>query len=211
MSDLLKRIYVMLDEVMASELNTLNIYARLAEAYEELDNEKSADVAGLYKPNFFVFMNYIKAHESELNSIKFAIESRIAEKHKRDSEITMRRWKENIGKIPQKDEFTLEGIETWYISHFEMLPNYGSIHNPLFREEARKLVASGFNLAFNCSNGTGSIIASDCGFTIDLWQYMKKTTICKSTLDEVIDWIIHFYDQKKEKDKDVSHEAHIQP
>lgn len=195
MSDLLKRIYIMLDEVIASELNTLNIYARLAEAYEGLDNEKSIDVAGLYKPNFFVFMNYINAHEGELNSIKFAVESRIAEKHKRDSEINMCRWKENIGKIPQKDEFTLEGIETWYISHFEMIPNYEAIHSQLFREEARKLVASGFNLAFNRSNGTGSIFASDCGFTIELWQHMKKTVICKSTLDEVIDWIIHFYDQ----------------
>ena len=90
----------------------------------------------------------------------------------------------------------MEGIETWHISHYEMVANYEDIHNPLFKEEARKLVASGFNLAFNCSNGTGNILAADGGFVIELWQNMKKTIVCKSTLDDVIDWVISFYESE---------------
>lgn len=194
MSDLLKNINSMLDEVMASENNTMKIYTRLSKVYEGLENEKFSDVAGLYKPNLFAFILNVKTHVDELNNIKFHIETRISDKDKKDSENMMSKWEESIGKIPQKDEFTLEGIETWHISHYEMVVNYEDIHNPLLKEEARKLVASGFNLAFNHSHGTGSILTADGGFIIELWQNMKKTIICRSTLDDVIDWIISFYE-----------------
>lgn len=194
MSDLLKKIDIMLNEAIASEINTLNIYARLTEAYEGLGNEKHVDVAGLYKPNFFTYMTYIKAHLGELENIKFHVESNMTDKDKRDLENVMSMWKASIKKIPQKDEFSLEGIETWHISHCEMNPNYADIHSPLLKEEAVKLIASGFSLAFNCSNGTGSIIVTDDGFTIELWQYMKKTVMHKETLDDVLEWVVYLYE-----------------
>lgn len=194
MSDLLKNINTLLDDVIASESKTMNIYAKLNEACEGLVNEKFIDVAGLHRPNFLVFMTYIKAHLGELESIKFAVEMRIEDRDKRDLKDIESKWKECIAKIPQKDEFTLEGIETWHVSHYEMVPDYGAIHSPLFKDEAMKLIASGFSLAFNCSNGTGSILVTEGGFTIELWQYMKKTVIYKNTLDDVIDWIIYFYE-----------------
>jgi hypothetical protein len=194
MSDLLKNIDIMLNEAIASEINTLNIYAKLTEAYERLGNEKHIDVAGLYKPNFFTYMTYIKAHLGELENIKFHVESNMTDKDKRDSENMVSRWNASIKKIPQKDEFSLEGIETWHISHYEMYPNYADIHRPLLKEEAVKLIVSGFSLAFNCSNGTGSILVADNGFAIELWQYMKKTTICKETLDSVLEWMASLYE-----------------
>lgn len=104
------------------------------------------------------------------------------------------KWEESIKKIPQKDEFELEGIKTWHINHFEMIPNSDGIHEPLFREEAAKLLAAGFDLAINDDNGVGSIIVTKNGFEIELWQYNKKKVIYKKALDEVLNWIIYFYD-----------------
>ena len=104
------------------------------------------------------------------------------------------KWKESIKKIPQKDEFELEGIKNWHINNFEMIPNSDGMHEPLFREEAVKLLATGFDLAINDENGVGSILVANDGFDIELWQYNKKKVIHKKTLDEVLDWIIYFYD-----------------
>ena len=53
----------------------------------------------------------------------------------------MNKWNESIKKIPQKDEFELEGIKNWYIHHFEMIPNTAGMHEQLFREEAIKLLS----------------------------------------------------------------------
>jgi len=103
------------------------------------------------------------------------------------------KWDEAIKKIPQKDEFELEGIESWHISKCEMIPNSTDIHSQLFREEAIKLIASGFDLAFNTGHGVGNIRVVDNGFTIELWQNKKKTEIHKNTLNNVLDWIISFY------------------
>jgi hypothetical protein len=198
MSDLLNRINALIDEVIASENNTMSVYAKLAEAYEELGNEKFTDVAGLYKPNFFVFMRDTRANIEELDNIQFAIEGRIVEKEKKESEDVISRWNKAIEKIPQKDEFTLEGIETWHINNYEMVANNIDMQNPLFKEETVRLIASGFNLAFNMDRGTGNIHITKDGlatvFTIELWKYMKKENIYKETLDEVIDWMIHFYE-----------------
>jgi hypothetical protein len=194
MSDLLRNIKILLDDAIVSERKTASIYVMLNEAREGLVNEKFVDVAGLKMPNFLISLPDIKERLDGLESMKFAVEMRIEDKNRKDSEKKEIRWKESTAKIRQKDEYTLEGIETWYISHYEMFPNYGDIHSPLLREEARKLVASGFDLAFNCSYGTGSVIATDGGFIIELWQYMNKTAMCKNTLDEVIDWIIYFYE-----------------
>lgn len=197
MSDLLKNINVLLADAIASEKSTMDIYARLEKAYEGLRNEKFADVVGLHKPNLFVFMRNIGTNIEELNSLKFAIESRLNDKDKEELKNMIDKWNESIKKIPQKDEFTLEGIETWHISRYEMNPNYADTHSPLFKEEAVKLIASGFDLAFNTSHGTGSIHVEDNVFMIELWQYMKKTEIYKDTLDEVLDWIAYFYDHEK--------------
>lgn len=149
MSDLLKNINTLLDEAIVSERKSLSIYAKLTEACKGLVDEKFTDVAGLHRPNFFVSMIDIKNRIGELENIKFAVESVMADKDRRDSQNKENKWKESTEKIPQKDEFMLEGIETWHISQFEMNPNYADMHNPLLREEARKLVASGFSLAFN--------------------------------------------------------------
>ena len=104
------------------------------------------------------------------------------------------KWKESIKKIQQKDEFELEGIKNWHINHFEMIPNSECIHEQLFREEAVKLLDAGFDLAINAEHGTGSICVTKHGFVIELWQYNKKKVIHKETLDEVLDWIIYFYE-----------------
>lgn len=106
------------------------------------------------------------------------------------------KWEESIKIIPQKDKFELEGIKTWHICHFEMVPNPKDIHGPLFREEAFKLLATGFDLAINDECGVGSIRVTNDGFEIESWQYKKKKIIHKKTLDEVLDWIIYFYDNK---------------
>jgi hypothetical protein len=104
------------------------------------------------------------------------------------------KWKESIKKIPQKDKFELKGIKNWHINHFEMIPNAEGIHEQLFREEAVKLLAAGFDLAINVEHGVGSICITKDEFVIELWQYNKKKLIHKKTLDEVLDWIIYFYD-----------------
>ncbi len=106
------------------------------------------------------------------------------------------KWKESIKKIPQKDEFELEGIKNWHIYRHGMIPNFRGMHEPLFREEAAKLLAAGFDLAINDEYGVGSIHVIDDGFVIELWQYNEKKVIHKETLDELLDWIIYFYDNK---------------
>lgn len=104
------------------------------------------------------------------------------------------KWEDAIKKIPQIDEYELEGIKNWHISCFGMIPNSGDIHEKSFREEAAKLLDAGFNLAINTEKGVGSIITTDDGFTIELWQNKNKKFIHKETLDEVLDWVIYFYD-----------------
>lgn len=117
----------------------------------------------------------------------------------KSGEINMtNKWEESIKKIPQKDEFELEGIKIWHIHHSEMIPNSEGIHEQLFREEAVKLLAAGFNLGINAEHGVGSICVTNDGFVIELWQYYKKKVIHKKTLDEVLDWIIYFYDHSKD-------------
>ena len=108
----------------------------------------------------------------------------------------IKRWNENIKKIPQKDEFTLEGIDHWHMYGFEMIPNIieCSKRNQELRDEAERLIMSGFDLGFNNNSGVGSILRAESGgFVIELWQNLMKTEILKETLDEVLDWIIYFY------------------
>lgn len=187
MSDLLNNIKTFLDEAIVSEQNTMDIYIKLTKAYEELPNEKSKDIAGLYVQNFFQAIRDIKNRKAELENERFHITSRIAKN-------AISRWNEAIKKIPQKDESDLEGIYTWHVSNYEMVPNFTDIHHPLFRKEAVRLVGAGFDLAFNTDRGVGRIIVENNEFIIELSQYMKKTQIQKGTLDEVIDWIVCFYD-----------------
>jgi hypothetical protein len=194
MSDLLKSINTMIDDAIASENNTINIYTRLADAYEKLGNEKFEDAATIYRPNLFIFMQDIKTHQDVLNNLKFVIESRLDAKYQKESKNKIDRWNEAIKKIPLKDEYPLEGIETWHVSHHEMIPNSADVHNPLFKEDAIKLMVSGFDLAINDTYGTGSIIVTDNGFDIELWQYQNKKVVHENTLDEVIDWLINFYE-----------------
>lgn len=104
------------------------------------------------------------------------------------------KWEDAIKKIPQIDEYELEGIKHWRISDFEMIPIYDGIHEKSFREEAARLIDAGFNLAINTENGVGSVLVRDDGFTIELWQYNNKRLIHKASLDEVLDWVIYFYD-----------------
>lgn len=106
----------------------------------------------------------------------------------------MNKWEESIKKIPQKDEFELEGIKNWHIYDFEMIPNSEGLHDKLFREEAVKLLVAGFDLAINADHGVGSILKKNDEFVIELWQHNKKKVIHKKTLDEVLDWIIYFYE-----------------
>lgn len=197
MSELLKNINILLADAIQSEHNTMTIYTKLVKAYEELGNEKFEDVAGLYKPNLFMTMQDIKNHVENLESLKFSIESRLTEKEKKESENIINKWNKSIEIIPLKDEFSLEGIETWHVSHYEMIPNSTEIHSPLFKEDALKLLAAGFNLAINDELGTGSIIVTNDGFDIELWQHMNKKIIHKKTLDDVLDWLISFYDEGK--------------
>ena len=192
MSDLLKNIKTLLDEAIVSEKNTMNTYVKLTKAYEGLQNEKAKDVAGLHVQNFFPAMQDIKDRITEMETERFHIVSKIAKN-------AISRWKEAIKKIPQKDESDdesdLKGIDTWHVSNCEMVPNFTDIHNPLFREEAARLIDAGFDLAFNTDHGVGRIIVADNGFVIELSRYMKTTQIEKTTLDEVLDWIVYFYNQ----------------
>lgn len=197
MSDLLHRMSDLTRKAIESETNTANLYFELNKAYEEIGNEKFTDVVGLHRPNFHVLMLDIKNHTDILNQNKFAVDLRIDDIAEKENKKLIERWNESIKKIPQKDDSSLEGIETWHVSHHEMIPNSAEMHNPLFREEAVKLLAAGFDLAINDDFGTGSILVSNDGFDIELWQYNNKKVIHKKTLDEVIDLLINFYEKGK--------------
>lgn len=130
----------------------------------------------------------------------------------------IKKWNENIKKILQIDEFTLEGIVHWQVYRFKMIPNVSELEcgksNQKFRDEAAKLIAVGFDLGFNEEYGVGDILIEEKvneigekiirGFIIELWQDSVETRIYKETLDEVLDWIIYFHcigDKKAIKNK----------
>lgn len=196
MSDLLKRIADLTRGAIESEARTLNLYFELNKAYDELGNEKFADVVGLYRPNLHAFMLDITNHTEVLSNNKFAVDSRIDEKAEKERKKWEEEWKECIKKIPQKDDYNLEGIKTWHISQFEMIPVTISTREPLFKEEMIKLIAAGFRLGFNDEFGTGSIRVEDDGFAIELWQWNKKTIVHKNTIDDVIVWLTNFFEKQ---------------
>ncbi len=196
MSDLLERIADLTRSAIESESKTANIYLELDKAYEELGNEKFEDVVGLNRPNVHVFILDIKNHTDILLNNKFAVKSRTDDEAEKERKILIEEWNEAIKKIPQRDEYTLEGIKTWHISSFGMVPDGTSVREPLFKEEMVKLIASGFRLAINDEFGTGSIHVKESGFTIVLWQYNHQKIIHKGTLDEVVDWLINFYEKQ---------------
>lgn len=110
----------------------------------------------------------------------------------------VKKWNENIKKIPQVDEFALEGIKHWHIYNFEMIldvPNY-DMRDQEARDEAARLVAAGFDLGFNENHGVGYVRREDRGFVIELWQNLVKTEFRKETLDEVLDWVIYFHNEE---------------
>lgn len=180
--------------------NVIDQEFELHNAFEDLiENAKASEIAGIKRPNLYPFINMIKMQKESLETIKFHVECQIEDNRRdrddqKNREIDMTRWEESIKKIPQKNEFVLEGIEAWHISMHEMIPNSTDIHNQLFREEAAKLIACGFDLGFNIDHGVGHILVTDNGFIIELWQSTKRTKIYKNTLDEVLDWIIYFYE-----------------
>lgn len=182
--------------------NVIALDIKLNQSYEELmSTAKAAEVAGLHRPNVFPMIQQLKEQKEALDSLKFAVECHMEDAEKSIEKAKEDRWAECIKKIPQKDEFELEGIKNWRISQFAMIPNSAGLHEKSFREEAYKLLASGFDLAFNTDHGVGSIrkanddIIKD-GFFIEFWQDLKKKDIYKKTLDEVLDWIIYFYDNE---------------
>ncbi len=196
MSDLLKRIADLTRGAIESEAKTMNLYFELNKAYEELVNEKFKDVVGLNRPNLTIFMLDIKNHTEILSNNKFAVESRIDEKAEKERKKWEEEWNDCIKKIPQKDEYNLEGINTWRISQFQMVPDGISVREPLFKEEMIKLIAAGFRLGFNDEFGTGNIRVEDNGFTIELWQWNKQKIIHKNTIDEVIIWLTNFFEKQ---------------
>jgi hypothetical protein len=96
------------------------------------------------------------------------------------------RWNESIKKIPQKDEYELEGIKNWNIYDFKMVPNSSGMQEELFRDEGVRLLDAGFDLAINTEYGVGDVHVLKDRFRIELWQNDKY----KDTLGEVLDWII---------------------
>ena len=133
MSDLLKRIADLTHNAIESEAKTMNLYFELNKAYDELGNEKFTDVVGLHRPNLHTFMLEIKNHTDILSNNKFAVESRIDEKAEKQRKKWKEEWNECIKKIPQKDEFYLEGIKTWHVSQFEMVPDTISTREPIIQ------------------------------------------------------------------------------
>ncbi len=105
------------------------------------------------------------------------------------------RWNESIKKIPQKDEYELEGIKNWNIYDFKMVPNSSGMQEELFRDEGVRLLDAGFDLAINTEYGVGDVHVLKDRFRIELWQNDKKKDIYKDTLGEVLDWIIYFYER----------------
>jgi len=196
MSDLLRRIANLTRDAIESEAKTLNLYFELNKAYEELVNEKFKDVVGLNRPNLTTFMLDIKNHTEILNINKFAVDSRIDDKAEKERKKLKEQWNECIKKIPQKDDYNLEGIKTWHVSQFEMVPETISTREPIFKEEMIKLIAAGFRLGFNDEFGTGSIRVEDNGFAIELWQWNKQKIIHKNTIDEVIVWLTNFFEKQ---------------
>ena len=196
MSELLTRIANLTRDAIESEARTMNLYFELNKAYDELGNEKFNDVIGLHRPNLHTFMLDIKNHTEVLSNNKFSVESRIDEKAEKERKKLEELWKESIKKIPQKDEYYLEGIKTWHVSQFEMVPETISTREPIFKEEMIKLIAAGFRLGINDEFGTGNIRVEDNGFAIELWQWNKQKIVHKNTIDEVIEWLTNFFEKQ---------------
>ncbi len=195
MSDLLKRISDLTSDVIESEARTTSLYFELNKAYGELLNEKFEDVVGLHVPNLTIFMLDIKNHTEILSNSKFALNSRMDDMAEKERKKLKEQWNECITKIPQKDEYNLEGINTWRISQFQMVPDGISMRKPLFKEEMIKLIAAGFRLGFVDEYGTGSIHIEDNGFTIELWKWSRQKIIHKNTIDDVIIWLTNFFEK----------------
>lgn len=196
MSDLLNRIANLTRDAIESEAKTLNLYFELNKAHDELGNEKFADVVGLHRPNLHAFMLDITNHIEILSNNKFAVDSRIDDKAEKARKKLEEEWNECTKKIPQKGEYYLEGIKTWHVSQFQMVPDTVSTREPLFKEEMIKLIDAGFRLGFNDEFGTGSIRVEDSGFAIELWQWNKQKIIHKNTIDEVIAWLANFFEKQ---------------
>ncbi len=196
MSDLLKRIAELTLSTLESEAKTMNLYFELNKAYDELVNEKFKDVVGLHRPNIHIFMLDVKNHIDILSNNRFAVESRIDEKAQKERKKLEEEWKELIKKIPQKDDYNLEGIKTWHVAQFEMVPETISTREPIFKEEMIKLIAAGFRLGFNDEFGTGNIRVEGNGFKIELWQWNKQIIIHKNTIDDVIVWLTNFFEKQ---------------
>ena len=180
--------------------NVIKLEVSVHQAYEELmGTAKAVDIAGLYRPNIYLMIQGLKEQKETLDNFQFSVECNIKNNNERREKSAQDKWEECIIIIPQKDEFRLQGIENWHISLREMVPNSAGIHKKSFREEAYKLMAAGFPIAFNTDYGVGGIHKAEEGFVIELWQDVKKTDIYKKTLDEVLDWIIYFYDSEGKK------------
>lgn len=196
MSDLLTRIANLTKDAIDSEAKILNLYFELNKAYEEIGDEKFDDVVGIHRPNLHAFMIDTTNHIEILSNNKFVVESSIDKKAEKARKKLEEEWEELVKKIPQKDEYYLEGIKTWHVSQYTMVPDGVSIREPLFKEEMIKLVAAGFRLAINDNFGTGNIRVEDNGFAIELWQWNKQKIIHKNTIDEVIIWLTNFFEKQ---------------
>lgn len=187
-SYLLNNIKINLDDAITSEKNIVKIFSELDNYYNGLLNEKAKDVAGLHRPNFFTVILEINAQIAELENERFRIVTKLHEN-------AIDNWNECIAKIPKKNDFELEGINTWCISlNYEMVPNNEDVGTELFKKEAAILFRTGFDIGINTDKGTGTIFVVDDGYIIRLWQNLKKTDIKKLTLGGVLDWIECFYD-----------------
>jgi hypothetical protein len=83
MPGLLNTINGLLEKATEQQNNLMNTYAQLNKAYEGLQKEKFVDVAGLKRPNFFVFIQDVHEHKEEFENIKFTVETQIKNNEER--------------------------------------------------------------------------------------------------------------------------------
>lgn len=109
----------------------------------------------------------------------------------------VKKWNENIKKIPQMDEYTLEGIKHWHMHQFKMVLDSSVCceYDGEIRDEAARLIDAGFDIGFNENHGVGHAHREGSGFVIELWQKHSKAEFRKDTLNEVLDWIIYFHNK----------------
>jgi len=113
----------------------------------------------------------------------------------------VKRWNDARTRIPQKDNYRLEGIKHFHIFDRRLIIDNPTCHFGDYEwnlEEAKqeliKLLENGDKVFFNEDWGVGEIEKTEKGYTVTKWYYRTKSTpVVDGTIDEVFDFLLDFW------------------